>query len=159
MIHGAKGKGAKDQVCSGCPFCTPFRPDQTAGRFAERIESETGKLSDIAAHVSGSAIEVASLGETFGFAVNTFTTGNEKLIGSLQRIETALDKSMVRSDEQLAYYVAQAREIIDLSTLSQKEICERCRQVEIIGPGSFNGYLRKLSQQTRNAPSGVHLEL
>ena len=99
------------------------------GRFAERIESETGKLSDIAAHVSGSAIEVASLGETFGFAVNTFTAGNEKLIGSLQRIETALDKSMVRSNEQLAYYVAQAREIIDLSTLSQKEIFDELRRL------------------------------
>jgi len=30
----------------------------------------------------------------------------------------------VRSDEQLAYYVAQAREVIDLSVLSQKQIID-----------------------------------
>jgi len=76
--------------------------DVTA-QFAARIDSETGKLTDIATHVSSSAIEVSSLGETFGFAVQTFHQANEKLIGSLQRIEGALDKSMVRSDEQLAY--------------------------------------------------------
>ena len=33
-------------------------------------------------------------------------------------------KSMTRSDEQLAYYVAQAREIIDLSITSQKDVLE-----------------------------------
>lgn len=98
-------------------------------QFAKRIDSETGKLSDIATQVTGSAIEVSSLGETFGFAVQTFHEANEKLIGSLQRIEGALDKSMVRSDEQLAYYVAQAREIIDLSTLSQKEIFDELRRL------------------------------
>ena len=98
-------------------------------QFALRMQAETGKLADIATQVSASAIDVSSLGETFGFAVQTFHTANEKLIGSLQRIEGALDKSMVRSDEQLAYYVAQAREIIDLSTLSQKEIFEELRRL------------------------------
>jgi hypothetical protein len=42
----------------------------------------------------------------------------------LQRIEQALGKSMTRSDEQLAYYVAQAREIIDLSIGSQKDVLD-----------------------------------
>ena len=36
---------------------------------------------------------------------------------------------MARSDEQLAYYVAQAREIIDLSIMSQKEVFEELRQL------------------------------
>ena len=36
---------------------------------------------------------------------------------------------MLRSDGQLAYYVAQAREIIDLSMGSQKEIIEELRQL------------------------------
>jgi hypothetical protein len=40
-----------------------------------------------------------------------------------------MDKSMARSDEQLAYYVAQAREIIDLSLMSQKEVFEELRQL------------------------------
>lgn len=91
-------------------------------QFADKVEAEATKLSDIAAGVTGSAVEVAALSETLGFAVSAFGGANEKLIASLQRIEGALDKSMARSDEQLAYYVAQAREIIDLSIMSQKEI-------------------------------------
>ena len=50
-------------------------------------------------------------------------------MASLQRIEGALDKSMARSDEQLAYYVAQAREVIDLSIGSQKGIVDELRQL------------------------------
>lgn len=102
----------------------------TAGiQFAEQVGQETAKLSDIAAHVTGSAVEVSSLGEAFGLAVSAFNEANEKLISNLQRIETAMDKSMARSDDQLAYYVAQAREIIDLSVMSQKEIFEELRQL------------------------------
>ena len=47
----------------------------------------------------------------------------------LQRIEGALGKSIARSDEQLAYYVAQAREVIDLSIMSQKQIVEDLQQI------------------------------
>ncbi|TFW09935.1 DUF802 domain-containing protein [Oxalobacteraceae bacterium OM1] len=100
-----------------------------AGAFAENAAAEAGKLSDIAAQVTSSAADVASLGETFGVAVQAFHEANEKLIANLQRIEGAMDKSMSRSDEQLAYYVAQAREIIDLSMMSQKEIVEALRQL------------------------------
>jgi hypothetical protein len=95
----------------------------TAGsQFADQVDAEAAKLADIAAQVTSSAVEVSALGETLGFAVHAFSDANDKLIASLQRIEGALDKSMVRSDEQLAYYVAQAREVIDLSIMSQKEI-------------------------------------
>lgn len=97
--------------------------------FSDKLDRETDKLSDIAAHVTSSAVEVASLGESFGFAVHSFNEGNEKLMANLQRIEAAMDKSMARSDEQLAYYVAQAREIIDLSLMSQKGIFEELRQL------------------------------
>ena len=34
-----------------------------------------------------------------------------------------------RSDEQLAYYVAQAREVVDLSLLSQKQVMEELQQL------------------------------
>jgi hypothetical protein len=59
-----------------------------------------------------------------GFAVHAFSQTNEQLMAQLQRIEQALGKSMTRSDEQLAYYVAQAREIIDLSIGSQKDVLD-----------------------------------
>lgn len=103
--------------------------NEAGSQFAEQVGVETAKLADIAAQVTGSSVEVSSLGEAFGFAVHTFGEANEKLIGHLQRIETALDKSMLRSDEQLAYYVAQAREVIDLSIMSQKEVFEELRQL------------------------------
>jgi hypothetical protein len=101
----------------------------TASAFSDNVAAEAGKLSDIAAHVTSSAVDVSSLSEAFGFAVQSFNEANEKLIANLQRIEGAMDKSMSRSDEQLAYYVAQAREIIDLSMTSHKEIFEELRQL------------------------------
>ena len=58
-----------------------------------------------------------------------FGDANEKLVAHLQRIEAALDKSLTRSDDQLAYYVAQAREVIDLSMMSQKQIVEDLQQL------------------------------
>ena len=41
----------------------------------------------------------------------------------------ALDRSLARSDEQLAYYVAQAREVIDLSISAQQGIVEDLRRM------------------------------
>ncbi|MBA3058819.1 MAG: hypothetical protein KJ614_00290 [Gammaproteobacteria bacterium] len=100
-----------------------------SSQFSDKVAVQAGKLSDIAANVTSSAVEVSSLSETFSFAVRSFGDANDKLISNLQRIEGAMDKSMARSDEQLAYYVAQAREIIELSVMSQKEIFEELRQL------------------------------
>ncbi len=106
---------------------------QTSAQFHEQVASETQKLSEIAAQVTASTVDVASLGETFGFAVRAFSETNDKLMANLQRIEQAIDKSMTRSDEQLAYYVAQAREMIDLSIGSQKDVLEALQQRQTEG--------------------------
>jgi hypothetical protein len=98
--------------------------DRVGTQFSDKVELETSKLGTVAAQVTGSAVEVASLGDAFGAAVHVFGESNDKLVTHLQRIEAALDKSLARSDEQLAYYVAQAREVIDLSMMSQKQIVE-----------------------------------
>src|SRR5690606_19813966 len=89
-----------------------------------------GKLGDVAAQVSVGAAEVASMGDAFGAAVQLFGDSNEKLLDRLQGIEGALDKSLARSDEQLAYYVAQAREVIDLSLLTQRQVIEDLQQLQ-----------------------------
>ena len=102
---------------------------QAGGQFSAKVEVEAAKLAEIAAQVSSSAVEVSSLGETLGFAVRAFGDTNDKLVASLQRVEGALDKSMARSDDQLAYYVAQAREVIDLSISSQREVVQELRQL------------------------------
>ncbi|PIT75027.1 DUF802 domain-containing protein [Limnohabitans sp. G3-2] len=106
---------------------------QTSGQFQAHVAAETDKLVDIAAQVTASAVDVASLGETFGFAVRSFSDTNDKLMINLQRIEQAIEKSMTRSDEQLAYYVAQAREMIDLSIGSQKDVLEALQQRQAEG--------------------------
>jgi len=103
--------------------------DRAGTRFAETVESESRTLQAVSAQVTGSAAEVASLGEGFGVAVQLFSGASEQLTTQLQRIETALGHSMARSDEQLAYYVAQAREIIDLTLGSQKQIVEDLQQL------------------------------
>ncbi|WP_028230373.1 DUF802 domain-containing protein [Paraburkholderia mimosarum] len=103
--------------------------ERVGGQFSANVEAQSGKLGAIAAQVSGSAVEVASLGDAFGAAVTVFGESNDKLVAHLERIEAALDKSLARSDDQLAYYVAQAREVIDLSMLSQKQIVENLQQL------------------------------
>jgi len=103
--------------------------DRVGARFAETVESESRTLQTVAVQVTSSAAEVASLGEGFGVAVQLFSGASEQLTTQLQRIETALGHSMARSDEQLAYYVAQAREIIDLTLGSQKQIVEDLQQL------------------------------
>jgi hypothetical protein len=102
---------------------------RVGSQFADTIDTETRKLGGVAAQLTGSAVEVASLGDAFSAAVLEFGASNEKLVSHLQRIESALDRSLTRSDEQLAYYVAQAREVIDLSMLSQKQIVEDLQQL------------------------------
>jgi len=103
--------------------------NSAGSQFSDKVDAEAAKLSDIAANVTSSAVEVSALSESFSFAVRSFNDANEKLILNLQRIEGAMDKSMARSDEQLAYYVAQAREIIDLSIMSQKQVFEELREL------------------------------
>ncbi|ONP33051.1 chemotaxis protein [Burkholderia cenocepacia] len=103
--------------------------DRVGARFNDTVEAETRKLDSVAAQVTAGAVEVASLGDAFGMAVQVFGESNDKLLTHLQRIEAALEKSLARSDEQLEYYVAQAREVIDLSVMSQKQIVEDLQQL------------------------------
>ena len=103
--------------------------EQASSRFGERVDAESARMGALADQLGTGAVEVASLGEAFGFAVQRFSESNDSLMATLGRIEGALDKSLGRSDEQLAYYVAQAREIIDLSIMSQKQIVEDLQQL------------------------------
>jgi uncharacterized protein Yka (UPF0111/DUF47 family) len=103
--------------------------ERVGTQFTGTVESEAGKLGTMAAQVTTSAVEMASLSDAFGAAVQSFADSNDKLVAHLERIESALDKSLARSDEQLAYYVAQAKEVIDLSMMSQKQIVEDLQHI------------------------------
>ncbi|MDE1964297.1 MAG: DUF802 domain-containing protein [Xanthomonadaceae bacterium] len=103
--------------------------DRVGSRFAAQIDSETAKLDSAAAQLTASATEVASLGDAFGAGVAQFAQTNDALMERLQQIATALDASLARSDEQLAYYVGQAREVVELSVLSQQQILADMQQL------------------------------
>ncbi len=137
MNHASTGQRA---AVDGLVTTTAELLERVGARFAETVESESGRMATIAAQVSCSAVETASLGESFGAAVQVFSDANGQLVAHLERIEAALDKSMTRSDEQLAYYVAQAREVVDLSMLSQKQSWKTC-----------NGWQRRARPTDRGA--------
>ncbi len=103
--------------------------EQAGQQFAQSLQAQAGTVDGVAAHVAASAVELSSLGESFGHGVGLFSASSEKLTESLQRIEAALGQSLSRSDEQLAYYVAQAREVIDLSISAQQGIVEDLRRM------------------------------
>ncbi|CAA0110406.1 Uncharacterised protein [Zhongshania aliphaticivorans] len=98
-------------------------------RFGDNVEKESSKLSDVVAHFEGSSAELASLGDTFATAVNEFSQSNSGLIETLLKVESGLQGSGERSDEQMAYYVAQAREIIDHNMLSHQDIIRQLQAI------------------------------
>ena len=97
---------------------------QVGERFIGQVDAAAAALAEAGGQLQGGAIEVASLGEAFGVAVRQFVDTSRGLGESLQRIDDALRKSTARSDDQLAYYVAQARELIELSVASQKQVID-----------------------------------
>lgn len=103
--------------------------EQAGQQFSKSLGAQAGKVDEVAAHVAASAVELASLGESFSHGVGLFSASNEKLMESLHGIEGAISQSMSRSDEQLAYYVTQAREVIDLSISAQQGIVEDLRRL------------------------------
>lgn len=98
-------------------------------RFGDNLFAEVSKISEASAHVAGGAIELSSLGDAFSHAVSLFNSSNEAMMAHLAKVEESMDQSTTRSEEQMAYYVAQAREIIDHSMLSQKELMDEMRRI------------------------------
>ena len=104
--------------------------ERSGAAFSTAVEAQAGQAAEAAAHVGASAVELASLAEAFERGVQLFQSGSERLLDGLQRVEASLVRSTARSDEQLAYYVAQAREVIDLSIASQQGLVEHLRQLQ-----------------------------
>ncbi|MCG8313212.1 MAG: DUF802 domain-containing protein [Pseudomonadales bacterium] len=117
--------------------------------FSEQVKTEVDHLSGVSENFAGSAAEMSSLAESFGLAVQLFNESNQTLIENLNRIELAIESSSTRSDEQLAYYVNQAREIIDHSILSQKEVFDELQQLRV--PQDSDGNEKAKQQETTEA--------
>jgi ABC-type transporter Mla subunit MlaD len=104
--------------------------EQASARFVQSLDAHAAQAGEVATQVAASAVDLASLAEGFGQGVQQFQASSEQLAETLQRVEAAIGKSTARSDEQLAYYVAQAREVIDLSIASQQGLVENLRQLQ-----------------------------
>lgn len=105
--------------------------EQAGARFAEALAAQAAQAGEVSAQVGASAVELASLAEGFQHAVQQFQDSSGQLAATLQAIEASLQRSTARSDEQLAYYVAQAREVIDLSISSQQGLVEHIQKIQV----------------------------
>jgi ABC-type transporter Mla subunit MlaD len=103
--------------------------DRVGKQFADTVGAQAGRAEAMADQAATSAAQLAALGEAFQQGTQQLATSHEQLVRSLQRVEGAIGQSLARSDEQLAYYVAQAREVIDLSISAQQGIVEDLRQL------------------------------
>lgn len=110
--------------------------DRVGQQFAESVDAQAGRAESLADQAAASAAQLASLGDAFQQGAQQLAASHEQLVQNLQRVETAIDRSMARSDEQLAYYVAQAREVVDLSISAQQGILEDLRQLRQAGPAA-----------------------
>ena len=110
--------------------------ERVGARFDERIDAGNARIEQAGARLETGAEGVAALGQALQGAVQAFGESSAGLVERLQAIEEALERSLARSDEQLAYYVAQAREVVDLSVLSQRQIIGSLQQLAgTDGPG------------------------
>ena len=103
--------------------------DNISERFDQHVGSEVGKLSEAADELANNASEMTVMGDVFANAMTSFTESNSALTESLDKIELALKNSSERNNEQLSYYVAQARELIDHSVMSQKAMFDELREI------------------------------
>lgn len=108
-------------------------------RFNTLIQAQSQQLGTLGQELTGSSQEVAALSEAFLQAVELFSTSNRQLQKSLAKNQQALDSASTRHDEQLAYYVAQAREVIDLSLSSQKEVIDAAAALHKKGQPETHG--------------------
>ncbi|MEZ5646781.1 MAG: DUF802 domain-containing protein [Burkholderiaceae bacterium] len=120
--------------------------DRVGQQFADTVGAQAGRAEAMAAQAAASAAQLASLGEAFQQGTCQLTDSHDQLVRSLQGVEGAIGQSMERSDEQLAYYVAQAREVIDLSISAQQGIIEDLRQLR--GPKPADKAVDKASAGT-----------
>ncbi|WP_029652558.1 DUF802 domain-containing protein [Marinobacter daepoensis] len=93
-------------------------------RFNTLVQEQSQRLEQLGDDINGSSQEVGALSDAFTHAIERFSQSNEQVTTSLAEIQQALDKAGNRHDEQLAYYVAQAREVIDLSVSAQKDVMD-----------------------------------
>lgn len=92
----------------------------TSVGVSDDLRAQAVQVAQAAGHVQASAVELSAWGDSFARGVQAYGSSSEQVLETLRDLESALRDAMARSDDQLAYYVAQAREVIDLSIAAQQ---------------------------------------
>lgn len=103
--------------------------EQVAQNFSQQVNQDAQQLTEAMAQFKDSALALQALGQAFEQGVGSFGQSNNTLAEQLQAIGQNLSQASERSDEQMAYYVAQAREIIDHNVSAQQSIIEQLQQL------------------------------
>jgi hypothetical protein len=107
--------------------------EQLLARNGEALDLLAGNLSEqwgaSGQQIASAALELAALSGGFADSVAVFKASSETVDSSLTAIAEVLVASGSRSDEQMGYYVDQAREIIDHNLITQQTILDRLESV------------------------------
>jgi hypothetical protein len=95
----------------------------------EELMKAREQLEQSASMIATGGVEMTAVASMFTGAVEDYRKSNDTLMEGLQSIQEALNHSGERSNDQLSMYVEQAREIIDQSILSQKEMFDALREM------------------------------
>lgn len=132
LLDAVNGASERQRAATDALLASASSAMEQAGlRFASSLDAQSAKAAEAATHIAAGAVELSAVAEAFVQGVQQFQAGNDKLVEGLERMEASLRRSTARSDEQLAYYVAQAREVIDLSIASQQGLVENLRALQV----------------------------
>ncbi|MCD6078904.1 MAG: hypothetical protein K0R89_2848 [Ramlibacter sp.] len=132
VLDAVNGASDRQRAATDALLASASNAMEQAGlRFAESLDAQSAKAAEAATHIAAGAVELSAVAEAFVQGVQQFQAGNDKLVEGLDRMEASLRRATTRSDEQLAYYVAQAREVIDLSIASQQGLVENLRSLQV----------------------------
>ena len=129
QLQGAAG--AHGEAISAMTLKADEQLKQVAEHSRDELEQTRGELREAAELIGVGGHEMSVLTEMFSQAVSEYRTSNEQLLGGLDRVEEALSHAGERSDQQLNFYVSQAREILDHSMLSQKEVFDELKHLRL----------------------------
>lgn len=103
--------------------------NELGDQYRDHAAAQQKILQESVMQWSEATIDWTANSEVFAAAVQQFGETNAGIASHLQAIDAALQASSERSDTQLAYYISQARELIDHSVLSQQDLIEQIRRL------------------------------
>lgn len=106
--------------------------NKSSEQLSSHAESERDSLQNLSVDVAANTAELSVVAETLSAAVIQYGEVNTQLAEHLHKVDAALESSAARSDEQMNYYVAQAREIIDHTLLSHQQLVDQLRKLNAL---------------------------